>query len=94
MNKFQLNNTALANSFAVVGLVGYVLCVLATMIFPEFLMTLFNSWFHGVDITSLRPANGNWVLGTGNLVLGIITFPAVSWITGYFIAALYNKYNK
>lgn len=89
-----VNEVALAKSFAVIGFVGYLLCILGTIIFPEFLMTLFNSWFHGVDITSLRPVDSNWVLGTGNLLIGLVTFPAASWITGYFIAFLYNRYNK
>lgn len=92
--KATLNETAMANSFAVVGFAGYILCVIATFIFPEFLMTLFNSWFHGVDISILRPADGNWVFGTGNLLLGLLTFPIISWLTGYFIAFLYNGYNK
>ena len=92
--KAAVDETALAKSFAVVGFVGYLLCVLGTIIFPEFLMTLFNSWFHGVDISVLRPADGNWVFGTGNLLLGLLTFPVAGWITGYFIASLYNRYNK
>ncbi len=91
-NISQMNEKALANSFAVVGLAGYILCVLATAIFPEFLMTLFNSWFHGLDLSTLRPADGNWVFGTGNLVLGLITFPIFSWVIGYFIARMYNRF--
>ena len=92
--KTTLSETALAKSFAVLGFAGYVLCILGTVLFPEFLMTLFNSWFHGVDISILKPADGNWIFGTGNLLLGLLTFPIISWFTGYFVAFLYNKYNK
>jgi hypothetical protein len=92
--KASLNEVALANSFAVVAFVGFIICVIATIIFPEFLMSLFNSWFHGVDLSLLSPANGNWVFGTGNLLLGLLTFPVLGWVTGYFIASLYNKFNK
>lgn len=90
----EINQIALAKTFAVIGLIGYLLCVIATVLFPEFLLNLFNSWVHGVDISSLTPANGDWVSGTGNLVLGLITFPIFGWITGYFIAFTYNKFNK
>lgn len=92
--KASLNKFALANSFAVVAFASFIICVIATIIFPEFLMTLFNSWFHGVDLSLLEPSDGDWVFGTGNLLLGLITFPIISWITGYFIAVLYNKFNK
>jgi len=93
-NKLQVNKIALAHSLATISLVGYIICILVTVIFPESLMILFNSWFHGMDLSVLSPADGNWVFGTGSLVLGLVTFPIFGWITGYLIASLYNKFSK
>ena len=87
----KISENSLAKSLAFVSLAGYLICVLGTILFPEFLMTLFNSWFHGINLTSLSPTDGNWVFGTGNLLLGLITFPIFGWLTGYFIGHFYNR---
>ncbi|MBI2620739.1 hypothetical protein HYW61_00745 [candidate division WWE3 bacterium] len=92
--KGYLNERALAYAFGIVGAGSYVLCALGVMLFPEFLLTLFNSWFHGVDLRVLAPADGNWALRPGSVILGLATLPLLVAGFGYFVAVVYNKLNK
>lgn len=79
---------ATANALAIVGAVWYVLCVLWVMISKSSYMGVIGSWFHGVDFNALPQVT----LTANSALLGLVSFVAFAWISGYFFAVVYNKF--
>lgn len=83
--------TILANTLTTVGLGLYVVCRLLTLIVPDFVFNVAQSWFHTWNMESIR-ATASFDLGT--FLIGAITFGALVWVTTYASAALYNQWSK
>lgn len=85
MSKRNINATgiALAITLTLLNLV----CLLLLMIVPNFALSLFGSFMHGVDLTqiSITP-----VLGINTFIGIIVTFVG-GYLIGVVFAALYNK---
>lgn len=84
----KLNQMALANALGVVGAVYYIGCYLVASLAPDFYKTIAESWFHMMKLNSL------WKSGPDGLVLGLISFTVVSWISGWVLAFAYNSFAK
>lgn len=84
------NQTASANAVAVTIAFIYIVCALTVVVAPEFSMAVAQSWFHGIDIATIRAYN----ISAGSFVLGIVTATAGGWIVGYVFASLYNTFLK
>lgn len=87
----RLNEKALAKSLMVVSVGFYLFCVALFTLMPNFSMGIFQSWFHGVDMNKIRLAN---MPGVGSVLWGLVTFGAVSYLSGYVFARLYNNFSK
>lgn len=84
----KLNEKALANTLACLGLASFIGCVLLTIVAPGIYQAIMQSWFHGVDLSLI------WNPRPGNIVLGLISFTLISWLSGWAFAWLYNKFTK
>lgn len=87
----MLNAKAFANASTVVVLALYVVCRIASLVAPDFLFGIAQSWFHTFSVESLK--------GTEPLVLGVFLFGGVSlavltWVTTYVTIVLYNRWAK
>jgi len=67
----------------------FALCALAVALFPEATVGFFNAWFHGLDLTLLRPPGGR-PLTLGQFVYGLVGMALFSFLTGALFAAVFN----
>lgn len=82
----RLNESALAKACAFLAGGSYLLCLVATLLFPKQTVWLFNAWFHGLDISVLPYQVGPVVM----VVVGLITFTLAGWLMGFVLARIYN----
>lgn len=83
----KLEETAFAKAHAILAGVAYLVCVIAVSLFPNLTIWVFNSWFHGLDISALPVKTGS----LGTVVFGLLTLTGVAWAWGYILAAIYNR---
>lgn len=84
------NPMTTANAVAVTTAIVYVVCRLLVGLFPEGMMNIARSWFHGIDISKISA----WNLSTESFFLGIISATVFAWLVGYLFANLYNYFTK
>ena len=82
---------ALANASTVVALGIYVVCRVASLIAPDLLFSVAQSWFHTFStesVMSVTPMN------IGTFMFGAVTLSILVWVAVYAGATLYNKWAK
>lgn len=87
----MLKPIALANASTVVVLGIYVVCRVASLIAPDLLFSVAQSWFHTFateSVMSVTPMN------IGIFMFGAVTLSILVWLTFYSAAILYNKLAK
>lgn len=82
---------ALANASTVVALGIYVVCRAMSLIAPDFLFNIAQSWFHTFGADTLK---GTAPFEVGTFIFGAVTLAVLVWLTFYAAAALYNKLAK
>lgn len=82
---------ALANASTVVALGIYVVCRVVSLIAPDFLFNVAQSWFHTLSTESVRSVTP---MNIGTFIFGAVTLAVLVWITFYAGATLYNKFAK
>ena len=81
--------TILANTLTTVGIGLYVVCRILTLLVPDLIFSVGQSWVHTFSLETAKTAQP---FDLGTFLLGGITFGALVWITTYSAAALYNKW--
>ena len=82
---------ALANASTVVALGIYVVCRIVSLIAPDLLFSVSQSWFHAFSmesVISVTPMN------IGTFIFGAVMLSVLVWLTFYSAAILYNKLAK
>ncbi len=75
-----LTGTALAMTLAI----GYAVCTVIFVTFPDASVAFLNALFHGLDFRRLQPAGGGFSLGGFGAVV-------VIWaLVGFFIGSLFG----
>ena len=87
----MLKPIAFANAFTIVGIGLYVGCRILTLIVPDLLFVVGQSWFHTFSLETVR---GVAPLNIGTFLFGGVTWAVLVWIIFYFAAYLYNKLTK
>lgn len=87
----MLKPQAFANAFTVAALGLYVLCRILSLIAPDFLFAIGNSWFHTFSLDSVRAVAP---MDIGTFLLGAVSLGVLVWLTAYGTASLYNKWAK
>jgi len=82
---------AFANAFAVVGLGLYVGCRVLSLIVPDLLFAVGQSWFHTFNLGAAR---NTAPMDINTFLIGGVTFGALAWATSYAAAYLYNNFAK
>ncbi len=80
-----------ANAFTIVALGLYVACRIVSLVAPDFLFSIANSWFHTFSVDSLK---GTSSMDIGTFVFGAISLAVLTWVAIYTGAVLYNKWSK
>lgn len=79
-----------ANSLALASVVFYFACAILAVLAPNFLLEMFQSWFHGINVAQLATTQRDF----GSFLFGLISLAVVSWIFGYLWAWFYNRLSK
>ena len=87
----MIKSNVLANSVATITGVGYVLCRLISVVAPNLLFSIGQSWIHTVNLESVRTSGS---MSFGMFVLGLVSSIVVAWVAAYAVAELYNKWEK
>lgn len=82
---------ALANTATTVSLGIYVVCRVVSLIAPDFLFSVAQSWFHTFSTESVRSVTP---MSIGTFIFGAVTLAVLVWITAYAGASLYNRLAK
>lgn len=87
----KLNSLALANATTIISLAVYVICRIASLISPDLLLALGQSWFHTINLGTTRNTDS---LSLNAFLIGSIGISILAWITAYATAELYNRLTK
>ena len=85
------NPVRLANAATIVSLGLYVVCRVVSLVAPEFLFNIAQSWFHTFS-TELTRVPAPFDIGT--FIFGGVTLAVVVWATFYAFASIYNNLAK
>ncbi len=91
MNRLQIWSFGLAG--AVTFSVLYTVCALAVVLFPDGTIGFFNAWFHGMDLTLLKPPGGR-ALTLRQYIVGFVSAAAVSFAVAATLAGFYNLFAR
>lgn len=81
---------ATANAISATAAIIYVVCRIAVAIFPDLTIAIAQSWFHGLELSSVS----GWNLSLGSFILGLVTSAGGAWLVGYLFASVYNYFAK
>lgn len=87
----MLKPVPFANAITVVGLGLYVVCRVLSLVIPDLLFAVGQSWFHTFSLDSSKAVTP---MDLGTFLLGGITFGVLAWVTGYAFAYLYSRFAK
>lgn len=90
MNRLNVWKFALAAAVTFAAL--NVICAVAVIASPDATITVFNNWFHGLDLKLLIPPGGKPVTA-GQLISGAISAAVVSFVGGAILAGCYNLFS-
>lgn len=77
---------ALTNALGALGAVYYIGCYLVAIIAPSLYKSVAQSWFHMIDLSNI------WKTAPDGLVLGLVSFIVISWVSGWVLAFTYNSF--
>ncbi len=86
----KLDAKAFANASALIVGIFYVICVGLTIVAPNFLISLGNSWFHAIDLAKIKSIDVTF----GSFLFGLVSIVIVAWVADYIFAAIYNSLIK
>ncbi|MFV1917031.1 MAG: DUF5676 family membrane protein [Patescibacteria group bacterium] len=86
----KLDKIVLANAFALVAAVLWVVCSAIVWLLPELSLSVTRWLVHGLNIGVL----GSWNLNLSNLLLGGITLIASMWVIGWVFGWAWEKMSK
>ena len=78
------SGSALALTLAIV----YTLCAAAFALWPGATLEFFNAWFHGIDLSALKPPSEKFTLGI--FIYGLGGIVLTGFVTGAIYATMYN----
>lgn len=87
----MLNVKAFANAVTAVTAVFYVVCLVLSMVAPDLVRSIGNSWAHSINLELIKSTDN--VFST-NALLGLVSVSVVAWVTTYATIWLYNKWAK
>lgn len=86
----MIRTIAFANALAVVGVIGSVLCVVLSLVAPDLVMGVAQTWPHMLNLELIRATTPP---GPASIITGVVTFTAVAWLWGFAWAWFYNWFS-
>jgi len=85
----MIRTIAFANALATVAAAGSVVCAILSLLAPDFVMGIAQTWPHLLNLELIRATTSP---GVGSIITGVITFAIVAWLWGYAWAWTYNRF--
>lgn len=82
--------TVTANAVGVTTAIVYVICRILVSLFPDLMLTIVQSWFHGIELNRSAP----WNLTIPSFLTGLVSSTITAWLIGYLFANVYNYFAK
>lgn len=89
----KLNPVKLGNSAALAFALVHVGFDILSLLSPDVLKFIFNTWFHGFKLKILI-LEETFSFSPQNILIGLVTSVAVAWIIGFSVGYFYNYFNK
>lgn len=87
----KLNSIAFANAAAAITALFYIGCTLLSLLAPDFIIGLAQSWVHSLNLEALKALNG---FSFSAALWGLVTISALTWATTWATIELYNRWVK
>jgi 2TM family of unknown function (DUF5676) len=85
----KLAVVSLASAAALVAAAAYVICLAISLVAPDLLMGILQSWAHSISLAPLRAEST--AFQPGSALVGLLTFSGFVWLTTAATAWLYNS---
>ena len=85
----RLNPWIIGCTASITFSIVFTVCASAVVLFPDGTVNFFNAWFHGLDLTLLKPPGGR-PLTLGQFGYGLFGIVAASFAIGALFPAVYN----
>lgn len=79
---------ATGHAAAATTAVVYLVCRVLVGLFPDWMFSVGQSWFHGIELQKL----GSWNLTLGNFIFGFLSASVSAWLVGFLFAQFYNLF--
>ncbi len=77
-------------ALGIVSAIISLVCAILFAIAPEFILSLGNNLFHGLDLNQIAKNSISW----GGVILGLIEVFIIGFIGGWLFGVIYNAVNK
>src|SRR5437868_4774664 len=84
----RLAVVSLASAAAIVAAAAYVICLAISLVAPDLLMSILQSWAHSISVAPLRAETT--AFQPGSALVGLLTWSGFVWLTTAATAWLYN----
>jgi hypothetical protein len=85
----KLSPVAIGVTSAITFSIIFTACAIAVALAPDITVAFFNAWFHGLDLSLLKPPGGK-PLTLGQYVYGLAGVALASFVTGALFSVIYN----
>lgn len=85
----KLSEKGIASAAAVITFILSILCLIVVFAFKDSAFSLFNLFFHGIDLSKIK-AVPDLIRG----ILGSIILAIIAYVSGWIFAVVYNKFAK
>lgn len=82
---------ALANALTSVVLIAYLVCAALVYIAPDFVFSVAQSWFHGLNLDVIRASSPASLVSA---VFGAVSLGVYIWVLTYLFGRLYVYWAK
>ncbi len=80
---------SLASAAALVAAAAYVICLVLSLVAPDLLLGILQTWAHSIAIAPLRADSTGFQPGPA--LIGLVTFSGFVWLATAATAWLYNS---
>ena len=86
----KLNTKLFALATGITTTIFSLVCAILFWLAPQISLTIFNSLFHGIDLTKIAKND----LTFGSVILGLIISFIIGYLFGLLLTIFYNKFHK
>lgn len=87
----MIKSIPFANAAAMVAVGLSAICWVLTLVAPDFVFGVANSWFHMINLDAVRMSGTS---SFGEALIGFVSLGAVTWVSAYVFTECHNYFVK